>query len=101
MRECAKFLDEQGVKPCGHSAREKRYFLRVYASCEAGQNSAELAYTTRGMYVKDGRMHHSTSRELSAMQRTFGVDFTKVKCGKGKEEKCGIAPDSTWLKTIQ
>ena len=101
VSECAKFLDEQGVKPCGHSAREKRYFLKVFASCQAGQNSAELAYTTRAMYVKDGMMYHYTSRELSAMQRTFGVDFTKVKCGKGKEEKCGIAPDSTWLKTIQ
>ena len=101
VRECAKFLDEQGVKPCGHSAREKRYFLRVYASCEAGQNSAELAYTTRAMLVKDGMIYHYTRRELSAKQHTFGVDFTEVRCGKGEEEKYSIAQDSTWFKAIQ
>ena len=93
------FLDGQGVKPCGHSAREKRYFLRVYASCEAGQDSAELAYTTRAISVKDGKMYLYTSKELGAKQRTFGVDFTKVKCGKGEKEKCSIAPDSTWFKS--
>ena len=97
MRECAKFLDEQGVKPCGHSARERGILLKVFASCEAGQNSAELAYTTRGVYVKGGIMYHYTSREISAKQKTVGVDFTMVRCGK---EKCSIAPDSTWLKTI-
>ena len=101
MIECAMFLDEEGVKPCGHSAWEKGILLAVFASCEAGQNSAELAYTTRAMFVKDGMIYHYTRRELSAKQHTFGVDFTKVKCGKGKEEKCSIAPDSTWFKAIQ
>ena len=101
MIECAMFLDEQGVKPCGHSAREKGILLKVYASCEAGQDSAELVYTTRAMELEDGYVYHYTRKELSAKQHTFGIDFTKVKYGKGEKEKCIIAPDSTWLKTIQ
>ena len=97
VSECAKFLDEQGVKPCGHSAREKGILLKVYASCQTGQDSTELAYTTRAMELKeDGYVYHDTNKELSAEQKTMGVDFTNVRCGKGEEEKCSIAPDSTW-----
>ena len=96
VRECAKFLDEQGVKPCGHSAREKGILLKVYASCQAGQDSTELAYTTRGMKQKNGTLSHYTDRDFSNQQHTFGVDFTRVMCGKGEEEKCRVASDATW-----
>ena len=94
--ECAKFLDEQGVRPCGHSATEKGILLKVLAACETGQDTAELCYTTRGMRVKsDGFVRHWTRKELSDHQKSFGVDFTKVRCGKGEEE-CAIASNSTW-----
>ena len=99
--ECAKFLDEQGVKPCGHSATEKGILLRVFASCQSGQDSAELAYTTQAMELgEDGNIFISTSKRLSEQQKTFGIDFTKVRCGKGVKENCSIASDSTWLETI-
>ena len=95
--QCAKFLDEQGVRPCGHSATEKGILLKVYAACEAGQDTAELCYFTRAMELReDGFVHHWTSKELSDQQRTHGVDFTAIRCGKGKEEECSIASDSTW-----
>ena len=97
VSECAKFLDEQGVKPpCGHSAKEKRTLLKVYASCRTGQDSAELCYTTRAMELEeDGIVYHHTSKNLSAKQHTLGVDFTKMSCGKGEEEKCTIPADGT------
>ena len=100
--ECAKFLDEQGVKPCGHSAREKGILLQIFASCQSGQDSAELAYTTRAMELGEGgTVHHYISKRLSELQKTFGIDFTEVRCGKGVKENCSIASDSTWLGTIQ
>ena len=100
VSECAKFLDEQGVKPCGHSAREKGILLKVYTSCQTGQDSAELAYTTRAMFLgDDGFVRHYFLKELSAQQNTVGVDFTKVRCGKGEEEECRIASDTTWSNT--
>ena len=100
MSECAKFLDEQGVKPCGHSAREKGILLKVFASCRTGQDSSELVYTTRGMELKeDGYVYHRLwGLELSAEQKTFGVDFTKVRCGEGKEEQCSVASSAVWSK---
>ena len=95
--ECAKFLDEEGVRPCGHSATEKGILLRVYAACRTGQDTAELCYTTRAMEVKsDGFMYHWFSKELSDHQKSFGVSFTRVRCGKGEGEECAIASESTW-----
>ena len=96
--QCAKFLDEQGVRPCGHSATEKGILLKVYAACEADQDTAELCYFTRAIELKkDGAISHCRiNKKLSDQQRAFGVDFTKIRCGKGKEEKCSIVSDSTW-----
>ena len=96
VSQCAEFLDKQGVKRCGHSAREKDILLKVYASCQTGKDSTELLHTTRAMELENGYVHHYTGRELSAQQKTIGADFTKVRCGKGKEKECGIAPDATW-----
>ena len=100
--ECAKFLDEEGVRPCGHSATEKGILLKVLAACRTGQDTAELCYTTRGMGVEsDGLVYHWSGRQLSDHQNSFGVDFTKVRCGKGEGEECAIASDSTWSTDIE
>ena len=101
MSEGAKFLDEQGVKPCGHSAMEKGILLKVYASCRTGQDSAELAYTLRGMELKEEHggyryLFHYFSKKLSSQQETYGVDFIKMRCGKRGEEICNIASNATW-----
>ena len=91
VSECAKFLDEQGVKPCGHSAREKGILLKVFASCRTGQDSAELASTTRGMQLGEyGYLHYFLKEELSSKQNTFGFAFTQMECGN----------KTTWLQAI-
>ena len=98
--ECAKFLDEQGVRPCGHSATEKGILLKVYAACRTGEDAAELCYTIRAMEVKSDGHLSWLRKELSDQQKSFGVDFTKVRCGK-REGKCAIASDSTWSTDSQ
>ena len=95
--ECAKFLDEQRVRPCGHSARRKGILLKVYASCKTGQDTAELCYTLQAMEVEsDGLVYHRISKELSEQQKSFGDNFTEVGCRKREGEECAIASDSTW-----
>ena len=97
VEECAKFLDEQGVRPCGHSATERGILLKVSAACKTGQDAAELCYTTRAIELKDdGIVYHLTRKELRDEQKTFGLDITWMMCGKAKEEVCSIASDSTW-----
>ena len=85
------------MRPCGHSAREKGILLKVCAACETGQDTAELCYFTRNMELEDdGFVYHWTGKELSDHQRTFGINFTAIRCGEVKEEECSIASDSTW-----
>ena len=102
VSECAKFLDEQGVNACGHSAREKGILLKVFTSCQTGQHSTELVYTLRGMQLREEYHHsrkylfHFFSKELNSQQKTLGVDFTDLRCGKRGEEKCDIASNATW-----
>ena len=97
VSECARFLDEQGVKPCGHSAKEKGILLKVFAACRTGQDTAQLCYTTRAMKLEDdGYVYHWFGKERSAQQKTFGFNFTGIRCGKGEGEECSMAPESTW-----
>ena len=97
VSECAQFLDEQGVKPCGHSSEIKGILLKVFAACKTGQNTAELCYTTRAMDSKDdGCIHQCWGMELNLQQTTFGVDFTDVRCTSRTQEECCIASESTW-----
>lgn len=96
VSECAKFLDEQGVKPCGHSATQKGIQLKLLAACESGQDTAKLCYCTRAMAIIGNiRMSYLSRKLLRENQRTLGVDFTKLKCD-GEEGMCTISPDSTW-----
>ena len=44
---CAKFLDEQGVRPCGHSATEKGILLNVYAACRAHSGAVSMCYANK------------------------------------------------------
>ena len=97
VSECARFLDEQGVKPCGHSAKEKGILLKAYTACRTGQDTAELCYTTRAMLLEDdGYVHHRIDKEFSAQQNTFGVAFTGIRCGEEEGEECSMAPEATW-----
>ena len=95
------FLDEVGVKPCGHSAREKGVLLMVSASCQAGQDSAELAYITRGIDLfDDGRISYWLQKKLSTQQCTVGINSTTTRCGKKVEEECCITSDAMWQTLV-
>ena len=48
VRDCMNFLDQQGVGPCGHLAKEKRILIKVFASCLSHQIPRKLAYSVHG-----------------------------------------------------
>ena len=97
VSECVKFLDKQGVRPCGHSAKKKGILLKVYTACVTGQDAAELCYAMQGMRLKDdGYVYYQIPKKLNSQQKTCGVNFTFNWCGRKEEEGCIIAPDSTW-----
>ena len=45
IRECMIFLDEQGVRPCGHSAKEMDILIKIFASCHSHQIPRQLDHS--------------------------------------------------------
>ena len=104
VRACCEYLDEQGVKLCGHSVREKGLLLKVYTSCRPREIAATPCFSVRaaGNDKNTGCMEFSTRKELRDTQHSYGFDFTEVACDKKIEEQCALSPETgTWLMRIQ
>jgi hypothetical protein len=100
------FLDQQGVGPCGHKARDKGILIKVYASCLSHQiprqlalavycckndkNTGEISFTK--VYSKP-----SIEAKVVDAQHGCGVDFTQVICGqKSIDEERLCLPRANW-----
>ena len=46
VKECMEFMDEQGVGPCGHAAKDKGILVKVYASGLSNEIPMEFAFST-------------------------------------------------------
>ncbi len=103
--ECCRYLDEQGVRACGHSAAEKGILLKVYASCRPSEVASSLAFSVGGMTNhKNTRAltYQVVDKELHESQHTLGIDFTWHYCGKTPLEPCTCtSPKYTWMKRYQ
>ena len=101
VKEAMSFLDEHGVGPCGHTAKEKGILVKVYASCLANEIPAELAFSTR--CAKNDKNTGTISYNIKLRgekihdgQYTSGLDFTEVLCKSKINEPCTMTPGSTW-----
>ena len=98
VRTCEEYLDNIGVQPCGHSARNNGIQVKVYASCQPDQVGSSLMYSARGCDndKNTGALSVWKSKEISPDQTTCGMDFTKLTCGKSWDEECAHSPDFTF-----
>ena len=105
VRECMTFLDEQGVKPCGHSARDKGVYIKVFASCLSHQVPRQLAFSVHTCTNAEntGDLSFSLCSSISShcmitnAQHTRGIDFTEVTCGRDSiNEECLCLPQANW-----
>ncbi len=102
--ECCRYLDEQGVGACGHSAAEKGILLKVYASCRPSEVASSLAFSVGGMqnHKNTRQTYQVVNKELHESQHTVGIDFTWHYCGKTPLEPCTCtSPKYTWMKRYQ
>ena len=101
VKACSQYLDEQAVQPCGHSADKNGILLKVYASCKPTEVAATPCFSVR-CAVNDkntGVMaYYTNGLKLRETQHSYGVDFTKIRCGKKFEEPCTFPPNYTWHK---
>ena len=102
VREALTFMDEQGVGPCGHMAKEKGILVKVFTSWQADEIPAELAFSTHGIRNDkyDGAVWFWSSvrcHKIHELQQPSVIDFTHVRCNS-INEPCTMAPESTWQK---
>ena len=99
VRDCMDFLDEQGVQPCGHKAREKNILIKVYASCQSIEIPTEYCYAVNGTNNdKDtGVMDFYLSKQLLETQKTDSVDSSTLHCkNEIINDICTLRSDYTW-----
>ena len=94
-----EFLDEQGVQPCGHKAREKGIIIKLSASCQLNERSTEYRYLVSGVFndKNTGMMGFLESKQLLKTQTTCGIESSHLRCNsKIITDPCTLKSDSTW-----
>ena len=100
VKELMKFLEEQGVKPCGHSARETGILIKVFASCKPTEIPYRLLYSLRAQ-LNDKNTGMALVKysgfEVAKDQHIHWLDPTILKCNASSfEEPCTFSPEYTW-----
>ena len=104
VKTCMEYLDEQGVQPCAHSAKEKKLLISVSASCKHTQIPYQLLYSVRA-YENDkntgclGRW--GDGWEVTEDQHLKSATVTVIKCqNKSIDDPCTLGPRDTWRKIL-
>ena len=94
-------MDEQGVGPCGHVAKEKDILVKVFASCLAHEIPMEKIFSIH--CAENNKITWDVtdyiefrSNMIYDGQHPSGLDFTEVRCKNKIDQPCTMAPGSTW-----
>ena len=96
-----EFLDEQGVQPCGHKAREKGMVIKVFTSCKSNEVPTEYSFSVSGVRNNEvtGAMSFKISKQLLVTQTTSCIDTSDLNCNrKDIDEPCTLQCDLTWRR---
>ena len=102
LKELQVFLDEQGVQPCGHSARDKGILIKLFASCQSNEVPYRLLYSIRanGNDKNNGRSYIKGSGfKVACAQHIRSIDPTNTTCNnRSIDEPCTLKPGYNWHK---
>ena len=94
-----EFLDEQGVQPCGHKAREKGTIIKVFTSSQSTEIPTKYSFCVSGLSNDKDRgtlVFHSIRRQLKTQKMDY-VDSSKLRCRSTTiYGPCTMPPDCTW-----
>ena len=98
-KQCAEFLEEQGVKACVHSAKEKQILLSVRASCRSYEIPRQRYFTLHGCGndKNTGTLWNRANRyELAKGQHIKQADTLLIKCGNDSTDlHCKLGEDAS------
>ena len=96
------FLDEHGVQPCGHSARDKGILIKLFVSCQSNRVPYRLLYSIRGCAndKNNGNIFiRPNGFEVAQAQLISSIISTYIRCErKSITEQCTQKPGYTWHK---
>ena len=108
VKEAMTFMDEHGVGPCGHAAKEKDIIIKVYTSCQPEEIPTEFAFSTHCAVTnkKTGNMSYKVHLQsllqsllpYKYQQDPSGLDLTGIRCDNDIFQSCTVAEDSNWEK---
>ena len=93
---CAEALDNMGIPPCGHKAREQGVLIKVFASCLPDQKAGDLHYSLEGVELDENRLIISRNKQLTDTQTTMWGDFTKLVCCREPDNPCREGTFKNW-----
>lgn len=107
VKNCIEFLDEQEVKPCGHSAKDKGILIKVIGSCLSSQIPQQLSYSTIGckndkltgnlIFTRGYDTIRLFDSKIAEGQHVIAQDCTRVKCGQDSiTDRCLCLPQASW-----
>ena len=104
LKQLQVFLDEEGVQPCGHSARDRGILIKVFASCQSNEVPHQLVYSIRacnndknkGTFFIQLRTIKVSEQNTQHVQI---VNSTNLSCkNKSIDDPCTLNPGYTWHK---
>ncbi len=96
---CKRFLQDNHVQPCGHSAMSKKIQIKVFCSCQPHEIGSTLLYSARANRtdVDTGAKYIKTDVNIGPPdQTTCFVDSTKIFCNQTPDDRCLLQPGFTY-----
>ena len=99
VEACKRFLQDNHVQPCGHSAMSKKIQIKVFCSCQPHEIGSTLLYSARANRtdVDTGAKYIKTDVNIGPPdQTTCFVDSTKIICNQTPDDRCLLRPGFTY-----
>ena len=95
-----EFLDEQGVQPCRHKAREKGMIISIFTSCKSNEIPTEYFGVVGGVKNNKRTGKHALGNiNLSETQHLCVGGSFMIRCKHASiDEPCTLQPGYTWRK---
>ena len=98
VETCAETLDNLGIPPCGHKARENGVLIKVFTSSQTHQKAGDPCYSLEGVrFNKENQcLTFWRNKQLSESQTTWWGDFTKLVCLRDPDGPCQADNFKNW-----